>query len=190
MIRTGETLTNPVTGERLVFRRTAADTNGDLVVVECTLEPDGAVAAAHVHPHQTERFEIVEGTVVFRIGGEQTTATAGDVVTVPAATPHKFWNGGLSEARFVTEVRPALQFESLIETMYGLAADGKTSKKGIPNPLRLAVIAQHHFDDVRLPFPPAWVQRLGLALGAPAGKLLGYRPDYVPATGLPALADV
>jgi hypothetical protein len=38
----------------------------------------------------------------------------------------------------------------------------------------------HHFDDVRLPFPPAWLQRIGLAFGAPLGRLLGYRPTYEP----------
>jgi hypothetical protein len=50
----------------------------------------------------------------------------------------------------------------------------------MPNPLRLAVIAKHHFGDVRLPFPPAWIQRVGLALGAPLGRLLGYRATYEP----------
>jgi hypothetical protein len=102
-------------------------------------------------------------------------------VTVPAGTAHKFWNAGEDEAHFVCEVRPALQFEQLIETMFGLATDGKTNRKGMPNPLRLAVIARHHFDDVRLPFPPAWMQRMGLALGAPVGRVLGYQPTYVPA---------
>ena len=29
------------------------------------------------------------------------------------------------------EVRPALQFEALIETMFSLAADGKTNRKGM-----------------------------------------------------------
>ena len=53
--------------------------------------------------------------------------------------------------RFVCTVTPALQFERLIATMYSLAAAGKTNRKGMPNPLRLAVIANHHFDDV----PPA-----------------------------------
>jgi hypothetical protein len=62
--------------------------------------------------------------------------------------------------------------------MYALAADGKTNRKGMPNPLRLAVIARHHFDDVRLPFPPVWVQRVGLALGSPVGRLLGYDAAY------------
>jgi hypothetical protein len=31
---------------------------------------------------------------------------------------------------------------------------------------------------VRLPFPPAWMQRAGLAMGAPLGRLLGYEPTY------------
>ena len=190
MIRTGDTITNRKTGEQLVFLRTAADTNGEYVLVECTIDPDGAVAAAHVHPNQTERFEILEGMVGFRLGREQVTATAGDVVTVERGTAHKFWNAGLGRARFRTEIRPALQFESLIETMFGLAEDGKTNHSGMPNPLRLAVIAQHHFADVRLPFPPAWIQRFGLALGAPAGKLLGYRAVYEGEAGVPALANI
>ena len=83
--------------------------------------------------------------------------------------------------RFVCEVRPALQFESLIETMFALAADGKTNKKGMPNPFRLAVVARAHLDTVVLPFPPVWVQKAGLAVGAPLGKLLGYGPAYVAA---------
>jgi hypothetical protein len=71
-----------------------------------------------------------------------------------------------------------MAFEQLIETMFGLAADGKTSKKGMPNPLRPAVIARHHFDDVRLPLIPHVPQRAALALGAPMGKAFGYREVY------------
>jgi hypothetical protein len=37
------------------------------------------------------------------------------------------------------------------------------------------VIARSHFDTVRLPFPPAWMQRTALALAATVGRLLGYR---------------
>ena len=178
MIRTGDVIENPVTSERLHFLATSADTNGEKVVVECTVRPDGFVAAAHVHPQQEERFEIREGRVGFKVGRKRIEACPGDVVVVPAGTVHKFWNAGDTDARFVTEVRPALGFERLIETMYSLAADGKTSRKGMPNPLRLAVIASAHFDDVRLPFPPAWMQKLGLAMGAPLGRLVGYEPEY------------
>ena len=190
MIHAGDTIENPVTGERLYFRKTSRETGGELVEVEMTLQPNGFVAAAHVHPYQSERFEILAGTIEFQLGKERITARAGDVVTVEPGTPHKFRNVGEDEVRFVTEVRPALQFEQLIETMFGLAADGKTNKKGMPNPLRLAVIAKAHFDDVRLPFPPVWMQRAGLALGAPAGRLVGYRPAYVSQPGQPALEAI
>src|SRR6476646_8053010 len=144
MITTGQTITNRVTGETLVFRTTSADTNGERVVVE---------------------------TLV---------AKAGARVLVPAGPPHRFRNVGEETAHFVCEVTPALGFEQLIETMFSLAEDGKVNRKGMPNPLRLAVIAKHHFGDVRLPFPPAWLQRLGLAMGAPLGRILGFRATYEP----------
>jgi hypothetical protein len=137
------------------------------------------VAAAHVHPKQQERFEIVAGTLGLKIDGEEVVVAPGETLTVPAGAPHGFWNAGDDEVRFRCEVRPALQFERLLETMFALAADGKTNRKGMPNPLRLAVIARAHFDVVRLPFPPAFVQRFGLALGAPLGRLIGYGPTYV-----------
>jgi quercetin dioxygenase-like cupin family protein len=180
VITTGQTLTNAVTGETLVFRTTSADSNGERVVVETLVEPNGAVAAAHVHPAQDELFEVLGGEVEFRLGKQTVVAKPGDRVLVPAGTPHRFRNVGEETAHFVCEVTPALEFEQLIETMFSLAADGKVNRKGLPNPLRLAVIARHHFGDVRLPFPPAWLQRLGLAFGAPLGRLIGYRATYEP----------
>ena len=181
MIRAGDSLVNPVTGEQLVFERTSHDTDGEYCRFETIVEPGGAVAAAHVHPYQTEVFTVVAGTLGVKTGREQDELGPGDTVTIEPGTPHKFWNAGEDTLRFVAEVRPALEFESLIETMFSLAADGKTNRKGMPNPLRLAVIAKHHFDVVRLPGIPAWLQKTGLAMGAPMGRLVGYRPTYEPA---------
>jgi quercetin dioxygenase-like cupin family protein len=180
VITTGQSLRNSVTGETLVFRTTSADTNGESVVVEAFVEPDGAVATAHVHPSQEERFEVLAGELEFKLGKSTIVAKPGDRVLVPAGTPHRFRNVGEETAHFVCEVSPALGFEQLIETMFALAEDGKVSKKGMPSPLRLAVIARHHFDDVRLPFPPAWLQRLGLAFSAPLGRIVGFGPTYEP----------
>ena len=175
MIHPGETLTNPVTGETLIFHRTAAQTDGESVLVETIVQPDGFVAAAHVHPNQSERFEILEGRVALRVGRDELIAEPGQVAVVPPGTRHRFRNAGDTNARFLCEIRPALQFESLIQTMFTLASEGKTNRKGLPNPLRLAVIANAHFDTVRLPFPPAALQRAALALGAPLGRLFGYQ---------------
>ena len=178
MIRSGDTIHNPVTGERITFHQTSADTNGQAVVIECTVQPDGFVAAAHLHPSQTERFNVIEGRLGMKVGRKKLLLERGDDAVVEPGTPHKFWNMGDEEVRFVCEVRPALQFESLLETMFALAADGKTNKKGMPNPFRLAVIA------------PAWLQRAGLALGAPLGRLFGYGATYEPQAGTPALPAV
>jgi quercetin dioxygenase-like cupin family protein len=178
MIRTGDTIENPITSERITFLATSADTNGEAVVIETVVQPDGFVAAAHVHPFQSERFAVLEGKLGLKAGGKKMTLGRDEVATVEPGTPHRFWNAGGSEVRFVCEIRPALQFESLLETMFALAADGKTSGKGMPNPLRLAVIAKAHFDTVRLPFPPAWMQKAGLVLGASFGRLVGYGPTY------------
>ena len=177
MISPGERLENPVTGEVLIFRETAAQTGGELVRVETIVQPDGFVAAAHVHPAQTERFTILAGTLDFRVAGETVHAAAGDELVVPPGTAHEFRNTGSEAARFIREVRPALKFESLVETMFTLPAEGRTGPHGLPGPLRLAVIAREHFDTVRLPFPPAALQRAGLAVAAPLGRALGYPPS-------------
>ncbi len=178
MIRSGQTIENPVTGEVLIFHKTSHETGGEYVLVETILRPGATVAAAHSHPYQAETFHVLDGRVGFKLGGKSVELGAGDGVTVLPRTAHKFWNAGEGQARFTCEVRPAGAFEQLIETMFGLAADGKTSKKGMPNPLRLAVIARHHFDDVRLPLIPHFLQRAALAMGAPLGRALGYGETY------------
>jgi quercetin dioxygenase-like cupin family protein len=92
MIRTGQTIENPVTGERLTFRQTSRDTGGEYVVVETVLQAGATVAAAHVHPYQTERFEVLDGTVGMKVGRRKVEARAGEVVTVEPGVAHRFYN--------------------------------------------------------------------------------------------------
>jgi uncharacterized cupin superfamily protein len=54
-------------------------------------EPGGFVAAAHVHPRQEERFEVISGTLRLRFGKEERVLTAGDVAVIPAGLPHVWW---------------------------------------------------------------------------------------------------
>ena len=85
MIRTGDSIANPVTGETVTFQRTSADSGGELVIAEVTLEPGGSAAGVHVHPNQTETFQILDGTVGFRLGRERLFATTGETVVVRPA---------------------------------------------------------------------------------------------------------
>jgi mannose-6-phosphate isomerase-like protein (cupin superfamily) len=186
VLRAGDTLENPITGERLVFIATAAETAGECTMFDTYVRPSGIVAAPHVHPHQTELFDIRSGRIGVKLGRKTIEAGVGEVLTIHPGVSHRFWNAGDDELHFRATVTPALEFESLIETMFALAAEGKTNRKGMPNPLRLAVIARGHFDVVRLPVIPHSLQRLALRLGAPLGKAMGYGPTYAPAAGVPA----
>lgn len=64
-------------------------------------------------------------------------------LVVPKDTPHTWWNEGADEARVLVEVRPALNTESLTETICGLARDGKTNQEGVSGLLQIAVMCRH-----------------------------------------------
>ena len=163
MAHAGQVLENQLSGERITFRKTAADTGGELLALDLELSPDGHVPGMHVHPNQEERFEVVRGTMRFRKGLRTVTAGPGDVVVVPPGVAHKFANGGDETAVVRVEVRPALRMEELFETAVELAEDGRTNRKGMPKPLDLALFVREYSDEVQGAFPPVWVQRLTLA---------------------------
>ncbi len=82
MIRSGQTIENPVTGAVLVFHKTSRDTGGEYVLVETIPRPGATVAATHSHPYQSETFHVLEGCVGFKVGGKNVELEAGDGVTV------------------------------------------------------------------------------------------------------------
>ncbi len=174
MIKPGDTLFNTVTGEELTFFETAASTGGEYVELMCTVRPGGFVAAAHIHPSQSEEFTTVEGTLDLRAGRNRMRLEAGESAIVEPGVPHRFWNDGDQPVVFRCVVRPALQFESLIETMFTLAAEGRTNRKGMPNPVRMATIARAHRDVIRLAGVPAWLQDLGTLAAMPLARVCGY----------------
>jgi quercetin dioxygenase-like cupin family protein len=163
MAYAGQVIVNAVSGERIHFRKTAADTGGALLEFDVDLTPDGAVPGKHVHPEQEERFTVTSGRMRFTMGRKKIVAEAGDVVVVPAGAAHKFENAGDEPASARVEVRPALRMEELFETAVALAAAGRTTSSGLPKPLDLALFTREFEREVRAPFPPAWVQRASLA---------------------------
>jgi quercetin dioxygenase-like cupin family protein len=182
MAYAGQTIENPVSGERITFIQTSADTDGELLEVELELAADGAVPGAHIHPEQEERFEVIEGTMTFRMGLKKIVAGPGDVVTVPAGRVHAFKNAGDDTAKVRVQVRPALQMEQLFETTVALAEDGRTTGKGMPKPLDLALFVREYRREVKAPFPPAPVVRAMLAPLAWMATRKGHGERYAPAT--------
>ena len=178
MAYTGQILDNPVSGERIVFRKTSADTDGELLEIDLELSPDGHVPGKHVHPVQEERFEVISGTMKFKMGRKTVIAEAGEVVTVPAGVSHKFENGGDEPAHARVQVRPALKMEQLFETAVALANEGRTTSKGMPKPLDLALFVREYADEVQGAFPPAWVQQATMAPLAWVARKRGHAERY------------
>jgi len=71
------------------------------------------------------------------------------------------------------------------ETFFGLAKDGKTNRKGLPNPLQLAVLMREYEDELRLARPSHMVQRALFRPLAGLGRVLGYRGWYPRYTAKP-----
>jgi quercetin dioxygenase-like cupin family protein len=163
-VKPGDTLENPVTGERFTFTHTAASTDGELLAFDFALKPGGAVPIPHVHPIQTERFEVTEGRMKFRVGFKTVIAEAGDVVEVEPGVMHSFANAGDTEAKLRVEVRPALQMEQMFAEVVTMAKAGRMTKRGLPrNPLDLALLARTYDLEAHAPMLSVGVQRMLLA---------------------------
>src|SRR5262245_56383180 len=163
-ITPGQTLENPVTGERFTFTHTAATTDGELLAFDFALRPGGAVPIPHVHPTQTERFEVREGRMRFRVGLRTVIAEPGDLVEVEPGVAHSFANAGEAEAKLRVEVRPALQMEEMFAEVIGMARSGRMNKRGMPrNLLDLALLARTYDQEAHAPLMSVGIQRLLLA---------------------------
>jgi quercetin dioxygenase-like cupin family protein len=164
MINPGQTLEDPVTGERFTFRETAATSDGELLAFELGLRPGGAVPIPHVHPIQTERFEVTEGQMRFKVGLRTVLAGPGDVVEVEPGVSHSFANAGDEDARLRVEVRPALAMEDMFADVIAMAQAGRMNRRGMPrNLFDLALLARTYDQEAHGPFLTVGLQRLLLS---------------------------
>ena len=176
--KVGELFWNPVTGERGIVLEGPRENDERRLVVELHVSPGGAVVGEHLHPAVTERFEVLEGRLGVKLSGRSSEATRGDGLEVPPGTWHDWWNAGATEAVVRVTVTPGDRFSLMIATLFGLALDGRTNPKGMPNPLQLAQVARGFEEVFILRRPPRWIQRAVFRLLAPLARRRGYRAHY------------
>ena len=76
------------------------------------------------------------------------------------------------------EFFPALKIDSLFETFFVLAREGKLNKSDSPNIFRTALILLHFENEIRLAQPNWMLQKVVFMLLAPIARLMGYTAIY------------
>jgi quercetin dioxygenase-like cupin family protein len=138
-------------GSVYILRRATAETGGEFVEMEFVL-PSGCVPPPpHVHPHQVEEYEVLEGRFGVVLDGHWRTLTPGDRASVPVGALHTFRNRSGAVVRVRNWHRPAMRFEEFIErTCTTLNAVGITRKRDPRIPLYLSMIMLE-FDETLAP---------------------------------------
>lgn len=189
---TGETIDLGVADPHVV-ETSAAETDGELVRFESTMYPPREAGPPevpherwsfdydfeHVHPEQTEHWEVVSGELGVRLDGDERTLTEGEEITLPRGVPHRHWNPTDEPVRVRWERRPAFDDESWAESLFALAQAGEVGDDGVPGLLQLAVITDAHpSESVYAAGVPVPVQKAGFSALALLGRLLGYEATH------------
>lgn len=134
-------------GSLAVIKATAADTGGQMTIVEITEAP-GVEAPLHVHHREDEGFWILEGDVTFEVGDATIQAHAGDYVFGPRDIPHRYTVGDAG-CRMLFIMTPG-GFEDLV-----LEMSEPAGSRSLPPPSdeepdweRIAAIAEAHGNEL------------------------------------------
>jgi quercetin dioxygenase-like cupin family protein len=174
VIRSGDVIQNPVTGESLRFIETAAESGGERLRISIVVRPGGSPAVEHIHRAQGERFRVESGRIAFRLSGNEEIAEPGTEVSVPPGQRHFWWNAGDTDAEVNIELRPALRTEEFFDSFFRLARQGKTGKDGLAGFLQtMAMLRELGDSHPYLVRPPIRMQKAAAFLVSPVARALG-----------------
>ncbi len=152
------TVVNQITGEQITFLETAEETNGEHLLIEVTLPPQGDGPPLHLHDEFEEEFEVISGKLTVTLGKEQHILQSGNRCLVTLNTAHTFTNDQDEPVVFRVRLTPPSQFEQSVRIHYGLIDDGLVDAKG--NPKNLAhtalILSMQNTLVVGIPL---WLQR-------------------------------
>jgi quercetin dioxygenase-like cupin family protein len=174
MVKPGTMHKDPA-GHGILFRETAATTNGELLEIEVIYPPEGSPPPLHVHPAQEETFEVISGRVRVLHGAETRDYVTGDRFVVPPGESHAMFNPSQELNRVIWQTRPALRSEEYLAMFWGADPDVQIPPGGLGRLFVYSQIFHKYQAEVRLNKPAIWVQQLLFFLLVPVGRLLGYR---------------
>lgn len=126
---------NPIYRDKVTVLKSASETGGLYSLGELEVSPGGG-NSLHVHTTFEETFTAVSGELGVMLGDKLYSLRPGESITVPRNTPHHFINKG--RETIVCQIKFVPGHEDFIKGLaiaYGLASDGKTTRKGVPKSL-------------------------------------------------------
>src|SRR5271154_4673400 len=103
----------PAARDRVIVLKSAEETAGEFFRCEYIAREVSPPPRDHIHTHQEERLEVVEGTVRCRVAGREFVVSRGRVIVIPPGTPHAVWNDDRSGSRSISEYRPAMNAQAM-----------------------------------------------------------------------------
>jgi quercetin dioxygenase-like cupin family protein len=119
VVAAGAGRTMRVIGNDVTVKLTRQETGGEYYLFEVGTPP-GLGVPPHVHQHEDEIIEVIEGRYEFMLGGQTQTVTAGALVHFPRRIPHAFRNIGSTPGRTLWTVIPGANFEEFFEELGAL----------------------------------------------------------------------
>ncbi len=159
-IEPGAVLDVGALGVTLEIRETAASTGGALVEFDVVGRARGFLSQAHVHESQSERHEVISGSMRLVVGGRTHVLGPGEAMEVPAGASHRQLPGdGDGIGRVRVQLRPAGRTEAFLERLATLSAAGAFNRWGFPGPMTAARLIADFGDEGHASWPPVRVQR-------------------------------
>jgi uncharacterized protein YndB with AHSA1/START domain/mannose-6-phosphate isomerase-like protein (cupin superfamily) len=164
MTKPGDVLDVRALGVRVEIRRTAGDTGGELFEFDVVGRARGLIAQPHVHALQSERHEVIEGSMRLRLGGREHRLGPGDAMEVPAGAAHRQRPGDEPTGRVRVQLRPAGETGAFLRRLQAMSDAGALNRWGFPRPVAGARLVQDFAAEGRLAGVPLGAQ-LRLARG-------------------------
>lgn len=146
--------------------QSANDKSVDPIVFMVELGPEEKGPPLHLHPHQTEEYEVLEGEVEFMLGKEKKVFRKGETVHIPPNTPHTFQNISSGWSKMKDTHTPALSFEEMMRELHGLVVSGKvTGFNDFKSLIYVSMLWVKHDKLQRSVNPPFFVMRILAVIG-------------------------
>jgi len=135
------------------IRKTGEETGGELVEFDVIGRTRGFLTQAHIHTQQSERHEVIEGSMRLVLDGREHVLLPGEAMTVPARTPHR--QLGATPGRVRVQLRPAGDTEAFLHRL----AEMDVNRFGWPSPLAAAELVRDFGATGRAAQPSPRIQR-------------------------------